>query len=204
MTGRHCGPPVPALRPPTGLTLLEALVVFVLVALLGATVVQGIGFFSGRYAWAQRNHAVAFAAGLRQQWFLDTVQGLHPYGVTARRFVGDGAAFAGLTLQPLFAEPGMPVRVRWSIAEPGAGAGQQVSYQEDGGAVWPVYASQEAGLAFQYADAAGQWHERWPVAAKPLEWTPTLIRLRSVTRGDLWLARVEASPSPLHTEATLR
>ena len=204
MRARGAGASAMALRRPAGLTLLEALVVFVLVASLGATVVQGIGFFSGQYAWAQRNHAVAFAASLRQQWFLDTVQGLHPYGVAARRFVGDGAAFAGLTLQPLFAEPGMPVRMRWSIAEAGTGAGQQVSYQEEDGAAWPVFASEEAGLAFQYADAAGQWHERWPVAAKPLEWTPTLIRMRSVTRGDLWLARVEASPAPLHTEATLR
>ncbi len=204
MTERHCRGSAPAPRPPAGLTLLEALVVFVLVALLGATVVQGIGFFSGQYARAQRSHAAAFAASLRQQWFLDTVQGLHPYGMPARRFVGDGAAFAGLTLQPLFAEPGMPVRARWSIAEADASAGQQVSYQEDGGTAWPVFAAQEAGLAFQYADAAGEWHERWPVAAKPLEWTPTLIRLRSATRGDLWLARVEASPTPLHTEATLR
>ena len=59
------------------------------------------------------------------------------------------------------------------------------------------------GLNFQHADASGAWHERWPVAALPREWTPTLIRLTSASRGDLWLARVEASPAPLGTEATL-
>ena len=60
----------------------------------------------------------------------------------------------------------------------------------------------EAGLNFQSADASGAWHERWPVAALPREWTPTLIRLRSASRSDLWLARVAASPAPLGTEAT--
>lgn len=178
------------------------LVVFVLVALLGATVAQGIGFFSGQFAVAQRGQGQALAATLRQRWFVDTVQGLQPYGKEAGRFVGDGAAFAGITLQALVAEPGMPVRARWAIA-PAGDAGQRVIYQEDGGAEWPVFAVAEAGLNFQYADASGAWHERWPVAALPREWTPTLIRLTSASRGDLWLARVEASPSPLATEATL-
>ena len=199
-------PPKPPTPTPSGLTLLETLVVLVLVALLGTTMLQGIGFFSGQYAVAQRSNGQAFASSLRQRWFVDSVQGLHPYGMAAQRFVGDGASFAGVTLHPLFAEPGMLVRARWSIAPRGTatGAAWQVAYQEEDGAEWPIFADAEGELAFQYADAAGQWHERWPAATAPLEWTPTLIRLTSATRGDLWLARVEAAPLPLHTEATLR
>ena len=204
-SGRSARRPFAARRS-AGLTLLETLVVFVLVALLGATLVQGVGFFSGQHVAAQRIHRGAYESSLRQRWFLDTVQGLNPYGVEAQRFVGDAASFSGITLQPLFAEPGMPVRARWridAIAAPAGGApAQTVAYQEDGGRSWRVF-SAERELFFQYADAAGQWHDRWPAAAAPREWTPTLIRLASPS-GDLWLARVEASPTPVLTEALLQ
>lgn len=184
--------------------MLEALVVFVLIALLGGALVQGIGFFSGQYAAGQRAHREASAASLRQRWFLDTVQGMNPYGVAAQRFVGDAASFSGITLQPLFAEPGMPVRAHWAIADGSAGdAAQTVVYREDAGAPWPVFSAQGRGLFFRYADAAGQWHEQWPAPAAPGQWTPTLIRLAS-RRGDLWIARVEASPQPVLTEEALR
>ena len=187
-----------------GLTLLEALVVFVLIALLGGAMVQGVGFFAGQYAAGQRAHGEASAASLRQRWFLDTVQGMNPYGVAARRFVGDAASFSGITLQPLFAAPGMPVRAHWAIAEgEGDAPGQTVTYREDAGPPWPVFSAQRRGLFFRYADAAGEWHERWPVPAAPQEWTPTLICLASA-QGDLWIARVEASPTPILTEETLR
>lgn len=185
-----------------GLTLLEALVVFVLIALLGGAMVQGVGFFAGQYAAGQRAHGQASAASLRQRWFLDTVQGMNPYGVAARRFVGDAASFSGITLQPLFAEPGMPVYAHWAITE-GDAPGQTVTYREDAGAPWPVFSAPRRGLFFRYADAAGEWHERWPVPASPRQWTPTLICLASA-RGDLWIARVEASPTPVLTEEALR
>ena len=79
---------------------------------------------------------------------------------------------------------------------PGRAAGHHAGRELTAGCGGP-------GLNFQHADASGAWHERWPVAALPLEWTPTLIRLRSASRGDPWLARVEASPAPVGTEATL-
>ena len=38
-----------------------------------------------------------------------------PYGVWARRFQGHPTYFVGITLEPLNAEAGTPVTVRWSI-----------------------------------------------------------------------------------------
>ena len=184
----------------TGLTLLEMLVVMVLVTLLATLLLQGIGFFTGKYQMVRRTHAEFSLAELRQHWFTSTVRGMTPYGVEARRFVGNARAFEGITLSPLEAEPGMPVAARWTIGDDAS----TVRYAEDGGPPRTVLPANGERFVFDYADAAYRWHARWPVEAAEGEWTPTFIRLRSDARGPFWLARIEASPAPLLTEEALR
>ena len=184
-----------------GLTLLEMLVVMALVTLLGTLLLQGIGYFTGKYQTVQRARADVSLSGLQQHWFVTSVRGLTPYGVDARRFVGNARAFQGITLAPLQAEPGMPVTARWSIDGEDAST---LRYSEDGSGGWTVLAENGEGLAFEYADSTHRWHDRWPVEAAETEWTPTYIRLRGSDRGRLWLARVQADSAPLLTEATLR
>lgn len=180
-----------------GLTLTEMLVVLVLVSLLGVLLIQGAGFFLGKYATVKRLHREASLAALRQHWFISTVQAIVPSDLEARRFAGDASSFEGVTLQPLAAEPGLPVRVRWSID----GDGASVVYAEEGGARWTVLASDEEGLAFQYADSAGQWHDRWPVVINPrrppLERIPDTVRLLSTAGRTIWLARLDLFPEPV-------
>lgn len=184
-----------------GLTLLEMLVVMVLVTLLGTLLLQGIGFFTGKYQVVQRARADLSVAELQQNWFATSVRGLTPYGVDARRFVGNARAFRGITLAPLQAEPGMPVTARWTIDGEDASI---LRYAEDGGSPWTVLLENDERLVFDYADAAHRWYDRWPVEAAEGEWTPTYIRLRAENQGPLWLARVQADPAPLLTEETLR
>ena len=184
-----------------GLTLLEMLVVMVLVTLLGTLLLQGIGFFTGKYQVVQRARADLSLAELQQHWFATSVRGLTPYGVEARRFVGDARAFRGITLTPLQAEPGMPVTARWTIDGEDA---SMLRYAEDGGLPLTVLPGNGERLVFDYADAAHRWYDRWPVEAAEGEWTPTYIRLRAEGEGPLWLARVQADPAPLLTEAALR
>ncbi len=178
-----------------GLTLIEMLVVLVLVALLGTLLVQGAGFFLGKYATVQRVHREATLAELHQHWFASTLQAMLPSRLEARRFAGGPASFEGVTLQALSAEPGRPVRVRWSLE--GDGGATAVLYQEESAAPWTVLRADAAGLAFQYADSAREWHDRWPVTDDALERIPRLVRLAAAGGRTLWLARLELFPVPV-------
>ena len=182
-------------RSQRGLTLVEMLVVLVLVSLLGTLLIQSGGFFLGRLATVTRVHRDASDAALRRHWFVSTVQAMVPSRLEARRFAGDESSFEGTTLQPLAAESGLPVRARWSIG--GDGASEVVVYAEDGGTPWTVLTSEEGGLAFQYADSARRWWERWPVESDARERIPRMVRLVSTSGRTLWLARLDLFPEPV-------
>ena len=189
-----------ARRRPFGFTLMELLVVMVLVSLLGTLLVQGIGLFASRFDDVQRIHRQAAHAALPQSWFIASVQGLVAYGVDARRLRGDAGAFAGITLQPLRGAPSVPATARWSID------GRSVFYAEDAAEAWRMFtvADDAGALAFEYADAAGVWHDRWPVAHAPEQRVPASVRLVSADAGPLWLAHVPATPQPVLTEENFR
>lgn len=175
----------------SGLSLMEMLVVFVLVALLGTLVIQGMAFFSGRYEAVRDRHGATRQAVLRQHWFVTSVRGLVPYDVESRRFVGVADGFAGVTLAPLNAEPGLPVLAQWRIVED-AGS-HTVHYAEDGAATsWTVLAS-DAELAFEYRDMAQRWHDGWPLQDAPEQHVPTGVRLLQGGNA-LWLATIDADP----------
>ena len=182
-------------RAQQGLTLIEMLVVLVLVSLLGTLLIQGTGYFLGRYAQVTRVHRDASLAALRQHWFVSTVQTMVPSRVETRQFTGDDTAFEGTTLQPLAAESGLPVRVRWSIS--GDRDGDSVVYTEDGGEPWTVLTSGEGELSFEYADATGAWQDHWRAASDARERIPRTVRLVSTQGGTVWLARLELHPVPV-------
>lgn len=207
-TGRRS----PATSPSRGLTLVELIVTLLLVSLLGTLLVQSVSFFATRYETVQRVAREAARADMQQRWFVASVRGLVPEGVPARRFEGDPAAFQGTTLAPLEAPSGLPVVVRWHIAADGAG-GTAVGYAESGGPSRRVLARPQP-LAFQYADAARAWHERWPPAPSAArtsaadqdaaeEWIPSQVRLVA-GRQVVWHASVEATPVPRVTQDHIR
>ena len=178
-----------------GLTLIEMLVVLVLVALLSTLLIQGVGFFLGKYAAVKRVHRESSLATLHQQWFVASVQAMVPSHLDARSFAGDASSFDGVTLQPLAAEPGLPVRARWSIGHDGEP--KSVFYTEEGGTTWTVWTSDGGRLAFQYADAARQWHDRWPVASDTREHIPRMVRLIATNGRTVWLAALDLFPEPI-------
>ena len=176
-----------------GLTLVEMLVVLVLASLLGTMVVQGTGFFLGQYAQVKRAQLDANEAALFEHWFVSTVAAALASRVETRHFVGNESAFEAVTLQPLAAEPGRPVRIRWSIsqAEP-----RSVVYSEEDGELWTVLRLQNGAAEFQYADSEGRWHTAWPPEHADRHRTPRLVRL--ITSGDrtVVLARLDLSADP--------
>ena len=189
-----------------GLTLVEMLVVFVLLALVSTLLFQSTGFFASRYETVQRLHREGSVTGLQQHWFITTVQALVPYGREYRRFRGNESAFEGITLQPLVAEPGMPAATRWYIEE--RDGVRSVIYREErgpdtGGAEWPVFTAADPGLRFQYADGGGRWRARWPVEDAPNDWLPQAIRLATPAEGTLWVARIDPTAVPVLTEEDL-
>ena len=184
-----------AFRSEQGLTLVEMLVVLVLVSLLGTLLIQGVGFFLGQYATVTRVHRESSVDTLRQHWFATTVQAMVPSRVESRRFAGDALAFEGVTLQPLVAEDGLPVRVRWSIGVEGASGA--VVYTEEDRTRWTVLSAEDDGLAFEYADSAGQWLERWAPEPDAPERIPRMVRLVNASGRTVWLARFELHPEPV-------
>ena len=191
--------PRPAPHSNRGVTLLEMLVVLVLVSLLGTLLIQGVGFFLGKYASVKRIHQGTSLAALRQHWFVSTVQAMLPSRLEARRFTGDASSFEGVTLQSLAAEAGLPARARWSIGRDDASGA--VVYEQEGGTPWTVMTSSDEGLAFQYADSAGRWHDRWPIASgsgdRRKEHIPRMIRLVATAGRTVWLAHLALSPEPV-------
>lgn len=193
---------------PLGLTLLEMLVVLMLLGLLSTALLQGMAFFSAKYESVQRWRQDSGQAMLRQHWFAWSVSGLAAYGLPARRFAGDGSSFAGISLQPLAADAGLPVEARWTL-NAAEGDAAILRYQERGGLSnegvdWLIAQFEDPELRFQYADRAGRWHDLWPLPEALEDWTPKAIRLNSASEGPIWLAQLSVTPDPLITEDKLR
>lgn len=179
-----------------GLTLLELLVVLVMTSLLGTLVIQGVGFFLGRYETVNRVGKATALTLLQRHWFASTVEGMVPSLRESRRFKGRATSFEGMTLRPLAAQPGQPTRVRWSI-NPNAGDSSLVVYAEEGGPTWTVLTVREPALSFEYADSAGRWHERWPLDVGSKQGIPRMLRLVSDTGDEIWVVRPGLFPRPV-------
>ena len=181
-------------RRSSGLTLVETMVVLVLASLLGTVIVQGTGFFLGRYTWVKRTQLEASETALCEQWFASTVAAVVPSYVEARHFVGNEAGFEAVTLQPLAAEPGHPAWIRWSISETEPRA---VVYTETGVAPWTALRLRAEAVAFQYADSAGRWYSLWPPTPADRHRTPRLVRLTTAEDRTLLLASLDLFPDPV-------
>ncbi len=182
-------------RFPRGMTLLEMLVVLVLSTLLATLVVQGLGFFLGKYDAVRRFQAESLQASLQRQWFVTTVQGLVPIPDGERAFRGARDGFQGLTLAPLAGEAGRPQIVRWQLEAPEEGP-MELVYSEETQLSWSVFRSDRGALTLEYADGAGTWHPRWP-PDRTMPRLPALIRLAGPDGETVWLARPELYPEPL-------
>lgn len=178
------------------MTLLELLVVMVIVSLLGTLLIQGTGFFLGRYRTVTDVGRAASLALLQQHWFVSTVQGLVPSLRNQRRFSGEDSSFQGVTLQPLAAQAGRPTGVRWVLDVSDDGS-PVVIYTEEGEVEWPVLTLTETDASFQYADPAGQWYDHWPLDDRSRQAVPSMVRLVAETGRVVWAARPALFPEPV-------
>lgn len=194
-----------------GMTLLEMLVVFVLVALLSVLVVQGAGFFLGSYqAIVRANHGVE-QDSLQWRWFAASVRGMVASQLAVRRFQGAPDALEGITLQPVVGESGLPVKVRWTLRESTSGVvlvyreGEDASGEKAIEWTLPLPETGQgppraAGLAFQYADRVGGWRDAWPLPYSPRERLPRAVRLVAETGEALWFVRLDQHYEPIFVD----
>ena len=175
-----------------GVSLLEMLLVLVLASLLSALLIQGLGFFLAGMEAVQRHSGRAAAVAMQQRWFASTVGAMTPYLAPDRNFVGDAAAFEGVTQAALNAPPGMPRKIRWSIAD-----GDSVRYAEEGELDWTVLREPGAALRFEYAGRDGEWRSQWRALPQARQWIPSLVRLTADDGRVLWLAGLDLHPEPV-------
>lgn len=141
-----------------GFTLMETLVMLVLVSFAVLLMFQMLGSY--RLA---RERVLAHAGGIDRQllfedWFRDSVHGLRPD--VPGGFTGSSLAFAGTTLNPMFASGGAPVAMRWRLEQDDGG--WQVHYEEGGQERFALPLEDGGAPHFAYFDDAGEMHADWP------------------------------------------
>ena len=201
-------PRPPGRRSALGLTLIEMLVVLVLVSLLGTLLVQGTGFFLGKYATVKRVHRDASLAALRQH-----LVHLHRAGDGAVAHPRRGGSRA--IRPPSKASPSRPLarrarsagprplvhRARWrgggGLLHPGrrrvldgAGPGRLGTPRRRGARV-PV-----RGLRRNVARILAD-HERRPPPIRPGNASPAWSASCPPAGRTVWLARTDLFPEPV-------
>jgi general secretion pathway protein J len=183
-------------RSQSGLTLLEVLVVLVLVGLLSTLLMQGIGYFLGKYHAVRRYQYVASMEARQQHWFTQSLQGLIPYRSSTRTFSGSSSSFEGISMQALSEVPGLPVKVTWSLQSP-INSFSILTYQEAGLEPWEIGGNLDTDMAFFYADESGRWYSDWPPEESIDEKIPSMIKL-AADQGKLhWLVHLPLFPKPV-------
>ena len=208
--------PPPRARP-AGMSLLEMLVVFVLVSLLSVLVVQGTGFFLGGYQAAVRGNRTEAQTVLQRSWFMESLRGMVASQLAAQRFRGTAETLEGTTLQPLVAESGVPIKVRWTVRQQ-EGVGFALTYEEgenpETAIAWTLRleeararqrnpAANVPALAFQYADRTGAWQDAWPLPRSPREHLPSAVRLISETGETVCFVYLDLHYEPVYEDDEL-
>ncbi len=179
----------------SGMTLLEVLVVLLLVAMLSTLLIQGVGYFLGKYEKVRRFQYLATTNTLQQQWFLTSVQGMIAYRQSLRQFKGESDYFTGFTMRPLAAEPGTPVRVQWKLMD--VEGEMTLQYREGPKNAWKIRSLPEAKLQFYYSDRQDRWHKQWPPTIPYRDKIPKMIKLAAVEQPPLLLAHLTLHQRPV-------
>ena len=142
-----------------GFTLMETLVMLTLVSFAVLLMFQMLGTYR-----VARERFIAQSGFIDRQalfdaWFGDSVSGMH--ATRATPFLGDATKFSGQTLNPLYASPGAPAPVEWSVRS-GRDGEWTVHYAESGTERWELPSGAARAVRFAYLDADGKERRRWP------------------------------------------
>lgn len=176
-----------------GFTLMETLVMLVLVSFAVLLMFQILGSYRVARERVGERVGQLDRRALFDDWFMDSVKGLHPDRDAP--FKGTSTQFSGQSLNPLFAAPGAPIPLQWTLNQ--AGDGQwQVEYSEDGKARWSLPLADTREVRFVYLDDQGKQHDSWPPDLGLQEGLPAAVALLQTGDGPM-RTRVAAVHGPL-------
>jgi prepilin-type N-terminal cleavage/methylation domain-containing protein len=161
-----------------GFTLLEALVVLVITALISVVLVQGLGLLLGARTSVQNKLVEIDEAVIEQSLFLEPLRGVVPdYNERPHTFVGESKRLHGITTRPLQGRTGTPVPFTLTISFDPSSNLSTLIYQEDNTPALPLGSWQGESGTFAYRNMRGAWQEAWPPEKDPFApQTPWLIR----------------------------
>ncbi len=169
-----------------GLSLLELLVVFVIIALVSTVLLQGMGFGLALYDRVQHREKRLTEEILVQAWFRQVNNSLVA-DVESVSLDGTEQLVSGTTFQPLLGVAGRSAPINWRIED------QMLRYQEDEADI--ALLELPPGAVFEFRDAAGGWHGRWPIDFTEPEKLPVSIRILT-ENGPTLTASVRVRRSP--------
>ena len=142
-----------------GFTLMEMLVTLMLVSLATMLMFQMLGSYRVANERIRVQAGVIDRQALFQDWFRDTVHGL--YTTRGLVFTGEPGRFVTVTLNPLYAQEGVPTRIAWSLRIAGDGR-QEIVYTESGREQWRLPLDGDGEARFAYLDEQGRESGTWP------------------------------------------
>lgn len=177
-------------RVPRGFTLMETLVMLLLVSFSSALMFQLLGSYRIARERVLVQGEFVNAEALLENWFTDSVRGLHPVG--SQPLQGNESSFESLTLNPLFGPRGTPAEFAWRLERDDAG-GWLLAYVESGTERFAEPLRDQAEVRLLFVDAEGGVHTRWPPALGEQGGLPEAVALEHTDidgRRRVWLASV--------------
>lgn len=177
--------------PESGFTLLELLVVLVLVSFITTLLVQGMAYVAKvNDAFAREGHQ-RYMRELVFGWFSDAISQLAApvQGKIKARFRGDPLSFEAVTLGSVDRREGIPTPFAFRL-EPTDSAAELIYVRRVEASRW-LLLEVAADARFEYQDAHGAWHERWPPTPEQADWLPDAVAVASVQDRLFLMATVQ-------------
>jgi len=151
-------------RSSTGFTLLEVLVVLVITSLISFVLIYAFSYVTLlRNSFINQINILQKGA-MQETWFRQSIKSitLTKSHATEDHFLGKPHFFECITLSPLNAYQGTPIRIRWSINNK---LNQyQLNYEElnEQDNTWDIMSWEYEKARFQYVSHTGKHFNQWP------------------------------------------